>query len=223
MYQQIEKINKQDMPEMDKVLYSVCVLFGKTEYEIDNEKPKKVVKMMKGLQTIFETPFNPKAETRIGKYIINYDVSRATLGQYIELSFFIGRGPDENAHYILASMASRWRRKLTSEHRQRADYFLNQPVEKVIGAVKAIQESYQQFNNIYTQLFGIDTAVVGNVQNEDFNKRYGWIYSATQVAQHEGISLDAAYALPVKQAFNDLLYIKAKSKYEMEQLRTSKK
>jgi hypothetical protein len=224
MYQQIEAVNKQDLPDIDKVLYSVCLLFGKTEYEIDNEKPGKVVKMMNQLQSVFESPFNPKAESRIGEYIINYDVSRITLGQYIEISFFIDRGPVDNAHYILASMAGRWRKKkLLSDHRTRADYFLTQPVEQVVGAVKLIQENYSQFNNQYQKLFGVDPDVVGNVQNEDFNKRYGWIYSATQVAQHEGISLDAAYALPVKQAFNDLLFIKAKSKYEMEQLRTTKK
>jgi hypothetical protein len=191
---------------------------------MDNEKPEKVVKMMTKMQKIYESPFNPKRENIIGEYAINYDVSRITLGQYTELSFFIDRGAVNNAHYILATMAARWRRKrLTSEHRERADYFLSQPIENVIGAINAIQESYTAFNKQYQQLFGVDPEVAGEVQNNDFNKRYGWIYSATQVAQHEGISLDAAYGLGVKQAFNDLLFLKAKGKYEMEQLRTSKK
>jgi hypothetical protein len=223
MYQQIEAINKQDMPDIDKALYSACTVFGKTEYEINNEKPKKVLKMMNQLQNIFESPFNPKCVSRIGEYAINYDVSRITLGQYIEISFFIGRGLVNNAHYILASMAGRWRKKkITSDHLTRAEYFLIQPVEYVIGAANLIRENYIKFNKQYQQLFGIDPEVAGNVQDEDFNKRYGWIYSATQVAQHEGISLDAAYGLPVKQAFNDLLFIKAKGKYEMEQLRKAK-
>jgi hypothetical protein len=223
-YQQIDAINKQELPEIDKALYSACIVFDKTEYEIDNEKPKKVLKLMTQMQRLFESPFNPKPANRIGVYDINYDVSRITLGQYIEISFFIGRGPVDNAHYILASMAGRWRKKkITSDHRTRADYFLTQPVVQVIGAVNRIQENYSQFNQLYQKLFGVDADVVGNVQHEDFNKQYGWIYSATQVAQHEGISLDAAYALPVKQAFNDLLYLKAKGKYELEQLRNSKK
>lgn len=224
MFQQIEKVNKQDMPDIDKALYSACIVFGKTEYELDDEKPKKVLKMMNAMQRVFATPFKPKSENKIGEYSINYNVSQITLGQYIELSFFINRGPVDNAHYILASMATRWRKKrLTSEHRERADYFLGQPVEQVIGAINTIQESYAQFNKQYHQLFGVDADVVGNVQNDDFNKRYGWIYSATQVAQHEGVELEIAYGLPVIQAFNDLLYLKAKGKYELEQLRTSKK
>jgi hypothetical protein len=120
-------------------------------------------------------------------------------------------------------MAGRWRKKnVLSDHRTRAEIFLTKPVEQVIGAVNLIHESYIKFNKQYQQLFGIDPEVAGNVQIEDFNKRYGWIYSATQVAQHEGISLDAAYGLPVKQAFNDLLFLKAKGKYEMEQLRKAK-
>jgi hypothetical protein len=224
MFQQIEKVNKQDMSDIDKALYGACIVFGKTEYELDNEKPKKVLKMMNTMQRIFETPFNPKLERRIGEYVINYDVSQITLGQYIEITFFIDRGVVDNAHYILASMSSRWRKKrLTSEHRERADYFLTQPIEIVVGAINTIQESYAAFNKQYQQLFGVDAEVVGNVQNDDFNKRYGWIYSATQVAQHEAISLDAAYGLGVRQAFNDLLFLKAKSKYELEQLRTTKK
>jgi hypothetical protein len=223
-FQQIDKINAQPLADIDKALYSACILFDMTEYEMDNEKPTKVVKMMAQMQRIYETPFVPRTTSRIGEYAINYDVSRITLGQYIELSFFISRGPVDNAHYILATMASRWRKKrLTSEHRERADYFLTQPIEIVVGAINTIQESYAAFNKQYHLLFGVDPEVVGEVQNNDFNKRYGWIYSATQVAQHEGISLDEAYGLGIKQAFNDLLYLKAKSKYEMEQLRTSKK
>lgn len=224
MYQQIEAINKQGIPDIDRVLYTACVVFGKTEFEIDNENPAKVVKMMAKMQRIFESPFNPKTVDRIGDYDINYDVSRITLGQYIEITFFIGRGPIDNAHYILASMSGRWRKKkLLSDHRARADYFLTQPVEQVIGAVNLIQENYILFNSQYQELFGVDPDVVGNVQGNEFNKRYGWVFSATQVAHHEGVSLETAYGLPIRHAFNDLLFIKSKGKYELEQLRTSKK
>lgn len=222
-YQQIEAINAQAMSDIDKALYSACVVFDKTEYEIDNEQPAVVLKMMNKMQALFETPFNPKAENKIGKYMVNYDVSRITFGQYIELSFFIGNGPLRNIHYILATMSNRWRKKhMTSDHRLKADYFLTQPVEKVIGALNVIQENYSKFNNEYKQLFGLDKDVTGDVQNDEFNKRYGWIYSATQVKDHEGITLDAAFALPVRQAFNALLFLKAKGKYELEQLRKPK-
>lgn len=224
MYQQIEAINAQGLPEIDKALYSACIVFDKTEHQIDNEKPTVVLKMMNKMQSLFETPFNPKAEKRIGKYMVNYDVSRITFGQYIELSFFISNGPLRNVHYILATMSNRWRKKhTTSDHRLKAEYFLTQPVEKVIGALNVIQDNYNRFNSEYKQLFGLDKEVVGDVQSDEFNRRYGWIYSATQVKDHEGITLDEAFALPIRQAFNALLFLKAKGKYEMEQLRKSNK
>lgn len=215
-YQQIESINEQDMPDIDKVLYSACVVFDKTEHEIDNERPKKVLRMMTKMQRLFETPFNPVTNKTIGEYIINYDMTKITLGQYIELNYFISDGAAKNAHYILATMA---KDKRGTEHRERAEYFNNQPVEQVIGAMNAIVKNFDQFNKRYKDLFGVDPNVSGNVQNDEFNKRYGWIYSATQVALHEGIPLDSAYKLSVINAFNDLMFIKAKAKYDMEQIR----
>lgn len=223
-YQLIEQVNKTDLPDMDKVLHTACIVFEKTEYEIDNEKPRRVVKMISKIQSVFEKPLNVKACARIGKYVVNYDVSRITFGQYIELSFFFANGFEKNMHYILATMSCRWLRKHTSkDHRKKAEYFLNQPVGLIIGALNKIKENYNQFNSQYNSLFGIDTEVSGNVQNDEFNKRHGWIYSASQVADHERITLDEAFALPVIQAFNALIFLKAKGKYEMEQFRKSNK
>lgn len=223
-YQQIEKINKAELPDMDKVLHTACIVYGKTEHEVNNERPAVVLKMISNIQSVFETPLRTKSLRRIGHYVINYDMAKITFGQYIELSFFFANGVEKNIHYILATMSYRWMRKyITSGHRKRADYFLRQPIELTIGALNKIQEGYAQFNNQYSHLFGIDIEVSGNVQNDEFNKRHGWIYSATQVADHERITLDQAFALPVRQAFNALIFLKAKGKYEMEQFRKSNK
>lgn len=221
-YQQIDKINNQEQPDIDKVLFSTCVLFDMTEYEMDNTDPKEAVKMMAKMQSIFETPFSPKALTKIGRYVINYDVSKITFGQYIELAFFLQDKTKVTwyAHYIMATISRQWHRKHTAkDHRKKANYFLNQPVDKVMGCVNRIIDSFSQFNAEYKGLFGVDKNVSGDVQDEEFIKRYGWIYSATEVAKHEGIKQDDAYALPIRQAFNDLAFIKAKAKYEAEQLR----
>lgn len=225
-YQQIEEVNKQEMPDMDKVLFSACFVFDLTEHELDNTAPAKVLRMTTKMQKVFEMPFSPKASAKIGRYIINYDVSMMTFGQYIELAFFLvdKSKVTQYASYIMATISrQRMHKHTTSDHRKKADYFLQQPVERVIGCINIIVDSFNRFNNEYKSLFGIDPDVAGNVQNDDFNKRHGWIYSATQVAQHEGIKLDEAFALPVRQALNDLVYLKAKGKYEAEQLRKSHK
>lgn len=45
---------------------------------------------------------------------------------------------------------------------------------------------------------------------EQFNKYYGWLYQTVIVAEHERITLDQAYELPIMQYLNDLVYIGAK-------------
>jgi capsule polysaccharide export protein KpsE/RkpR len=47
------------------------------------------------------------------------------------------------------------------------------------------------------------------LRSNKFNKRYGWIYAASQVAEYERITLDQAFALPIRQAFNDLAVFKS--------------
>lgn len=222
-FRQLDEITNSDHSEMDKVLFSACIVFDKTEYEIDNAEPKDVLKLTTKMESLFEMPFNPKPLSRSGKYFINYDVSRITFGQYIELAFFLSNKV-QNAHYILATMSNQWLRKnKTRDHRKKADCFLNRPVLEVIGSVKRIADNFSAFNKEYSSLFGVDKAVTGDVQEEEFNKRYGWIYSASQVAEYQRITLDEAFALPVRQALNDLAYLKAKAKYETEQLKKSTK
>lgn len=221
---QIEEINDREIPDIDKVLFSTCIVFDMTEYELDNADPKKVIKLISRMKKIFETPFDTKHHQKIGKYFINYDVSKMTFGQYIELAFFLSSKPIQNAHYILATISNQWLRKHKSDdHRKKANYFLEQPVEKTISALKTISETFAEFNKEYKGLFGVDKSVTGDVQEDIFNKRYGWIYSASQVAEYERITNDEAFALPIRQALNDLAYLKAKGKYEAEQLKKSNK
>lgn len=82
----------------------------------------------------------------------------------------------------------------------------------------------------YPVLFGegaakdTDEAATESIETS-FTKHYGWIYSATIVADHERISLDHAFELPVLQFLNALAYMKMKRKVEeaqMEQLRKKK-
>jgi hypothetical protein len=114
------------------------------------------------------------------------------------------------------------RKHMASDHRKKANYFLRQPIEKIIGCVNLITENFNQFNSEYKNFFGVDKDVYGEVEEQEFNKRYGWIYSATQVKEHEGITLDDAFAIPIRQAFNDLMFLKAKAKYDALQFKKMK-
>ena len=86
-------------------------------------------------------------------------------------------------------------------------------------------QTLQGFNRTYPGLFdkGNDEQggdeEPGNETADQFNKRYGWIYSTEQVARLEDIPLDLAYELPVVQVLNDLSYLKAKAEHEKRLLK----
>ena len=81
-------------------------------------------------------------------------------------------------------------------------------------------QSLQRFNKLWPQLFGSGHDEAGDEPDggernvNEFDKYYGWIYSTKQVAEFEGCKLDEAYQLPLMQALNDLVYLKAKSEHD---------
>ena len=220
-FQQIEIINAKDIEVMDRLLFTTCLVFGYTEYELDNLPIKKVGKMVNKVEAIFNSELNPVPVGRIGKYFLEYDPGKLTFGQYVELSFFFQMPIITAAHYVLASIThTPFQKNKAANHKLKADYFLSTPIEKVIGSVKKFNENFVSFNNEYKGLFGLaDESGGKEVQEDKFNKRYGWTYSASCVAEYERITLDQAYSLPVRQALNDLIYLKEKARYDEIQIK----
>lgn len=222
-YQQIEAINQDEtLDVLDKVCFSACTIFDLTEFQLEEiykANIKRFNKLIDKTGNIFSAPITPKPHKRIGRYFINHNPSALTLGQYVELSFFLLH-PIQNAHYVLASISNTlWRKNDADDHRKKADYFLRQPVVKVLGSVRFFIEQFLKFNGEYKGLFGLDIEAAGDVQSDKFNKRYGWIYSASQVAEYERVTLEQAMGLPIRQALNDLSYLKALGIYQAEQLK----
>lgn len=215
-FQQINEINSREVSDLDKLLFTTCVVFDLTEFQLDNKPIKEASKLIDKVKAIFESEFKPLPKKKIGKFKINYAPARLKFGQYIELSFFLQSNPIQNSHYIFSSIVS----SDADKHRDRADYFLTQPIAKIIGSLTLFIEKFKAFNDEYKTLFGLDKEAGGKeAQSDQFNKRYGWIYAASQVAEYERITLDDAFALPIRRAFNDLAFLKAKSKYDAEQLK----
>lgn len=221
-FQQINAIAaRKNVSDIDKALFSVCAVHNLTEHQLDNTDLRKAGKLVDRTKRILETPFVLGASSRIGRYWLNYAIGSMTFGQYIELSHYLSApNPVQTIQFVLASIGHRRFRKHKSDgHKGRADYFLLQRAELVMGSFTFLRERFMAFNKLYPNFFGLDPDTHGEVQGDTFNRRYGWIYSASQVAEYERITLDEAYGLPVTQAFNDLIYLKAKHKYEAEQLK----
>ena len=229
-YKELQEINTMPLSEVDKTLYSACIVYGLTEWQLDNMKPKKaarkIVAMSNGLSCL------PKftAAKRIGKYFIDYSIENMRFGQYVELAYFMQRPPLEVAHYVLASTSHLPLSKNDSDdHSEKSAYFIKQPIEKVLGSVMQLITNFNTFNKRYKGLFGLsdekqeydltEVMEARKTEQDPFNLQYGWIYSATLIAEHERIVLDKAYLLPVKQALHDLSYLKALGKYNERQLK----
>lgn len=211
-FQEIEAINNSTMEDIDKVLFSACTVFGVTEYEMNNVSPKKAVKMINAVKRVFESELKTKPEANIGRYTAEYDVSRLSFGQYVEVSFFRSIS---QIHYLLASITKdKYGVNDSMRHREKADGFLLLPITKVLGSVNLFNENLEKFNAEYNTLFGLGDDYDPRITGHRFNKRYGWVYSASAIAEYERITLDEAYRLPVRQALNDLAYLKEKNNYE---------
>jgi hypothetical protein len=214
-FSQVDEINAREIPDIDKLLFSTCVIYDLTEYQLDHMKPRKALRLISKIEKLFKGGFEPKAATKIGKYKINYDPSALTFGQYIELMFFLDQPLIQAAHYVLASIVS-----TEDDHPGRSQYFLSRPVAEAMGTVIKYVENLNKFNKEYAALFGVDPEVNGDVSTDKFIKRYGWIYSASRVAEYERITLDDCYKLPIRRALNNLAYLKAKDKFESNQMKT---
>lgn len=223
-FQEIEKVNsRKDLPDLDKAFLSTCIVFKMSPKEFDNladkgnRGVKKAVRLTEKVSQVFTTKIEEKPFKRIGKYFVDYDMSKITYGQYVELAYFL-QSPINNAHYVMASVSRLpFFKNNPKQHRRKADYFLQNSVRKIIGAVYTVIDNLKEFNKEYSALFGIDQEVSGDVQEDFFNKRYGWQYSASAIAEYERIPLDDVYSLPIRQALGDLVFLKAKAKYEHEQ------
>jgi hypothetical protein len=89
-----------------------------------------------------------------------------------------------------------------------------------LSKIKAIDD---EFVGLFGQASDEQVDDVDTIGNDvhPFQKQYGWIYQTVLVAQHNNITLEAAYSLPTIQFLNDLAYIKSKSEFDAYLLKTA--
>lgn len=220
-FQIINDINdNQDFDELDKLLHISGVLFDKTETQLVQIGADKCRKLISKTEALFKKDFPNNPHKRIGIYRIEYEIERLRFGQFVELVYFTTGNIIDNAAEILASVAHLpFMRNDSTSHRKRSAYFLHRPVTEIVGSLAEVVESFSQFCKEYPGLFDLpEDGEEQEVKEDPFNRSFGWIYSATQVAEHERITLEQAYNLPVRQAMNDLAFLKAKQEYDRKQI-----
>ncbi len=107
-YQELYRIAKSEIDEMDKVTESVAVLTGKTTRQVDEMPVTEFNKLATEAINSFKEEISPKAEKSFevnGRtYYLLYEPGKLTRGQYVTLQHFLQMDVVENCHYILAAL-----------------------------------------------------------------------------------------------------------------------
>jgi len=228
-YLKIHPIIMNDWAEYDKFKEIVYILTGKHE-NVHQWSEKQV----REYSFLFDTKFDkkvPEVYKAGGKfYRINDQIKNITAGRYIEVKSFYANDYMTNLDKIIASLSipvKRWGFKYKNlkydalQHDKYAADMLSLPFK--IAYVIGLQclNIINKIDGNYPILFGQSVENEGESDlgiEQTFMKYYGWIYSTAQIAEHERITLDQAFELPVVQYLNDLAYLKMKDKLEKAQM-----
>lgn len=208
-YQRIAGFYNQSDDEITQVALIVCDIFNLSHEEVDNMQPKQFIKysnkVTKQFKKLGKKPY-------FGKLKLETDATKITLGQFIEVQHFLKQGEIDAMHLVTASIWGDSR-----QHEVKADILLKKHIRLILADYTTFLQSFAELLQSYKGLFESDEVVEDEGKMEKphpFIEQYGWIYSAKQVAQHEGIILDKAFDLPILQAFNALAYLKSEQAYQ---------
>ena len=210
LYQKISSLYSSENDEITQVALIVSDLFGYSHKQVDEISPKKFIKLSTKVTKIFKI-LNKKPLFSKYKFITN--AKEITLGQFIEVQHFLKEGEINAMHLVGASI---W--KSNKDHQLKASKLLKVNIRHILNDYTLFLISFSELLASYKGLFEQDQSELEEdakiEKPHHFIEQFGWIYSAKQVAQHEGISLDKAFELPILQAFNTLAYLKSEQAYQ---------
>jgi hypothetical protein len=207
-YQRIAVFYNQSDDEITQVALIVCDMFNLSHEEVDNMQPKQFIKysnkVTKQFKKLGKKPY-------FGRLKLETDAKKITLGQFIEVQHFLKMGEIDAMHLVTASI---W--GSSKAHDVKADLLLKKHIRYILADYTTFLQSFSELLQGYKGLFESEEVEEDGKMEKPhpFIEQYGWIYSAKEVAQHEGITLDKAFDLPILQAFNALAYLKSEQSYQ---------
>ena len=207
-YQRIAGFYNQSDDEITQVALIVCDMFNLSHDEVDNMQPKEFIKysnkVTKQFKKLGKKPYFRRLK-------LETDAKKITLGQFIEVQHFLKQGEIDAMHLVTASI---WGN--SKAHDVKADLLLKKHIRLILADYTAFLQSFAELLQGYKGLFESEEVEEDGKMEKPhpFIDQYGWIYSAKEVAQHEGITLDKAFDLPILQAFNALAYLKSEQSYQ---------
>jgi len=227
-YLKIHPIIMNDWNDFDKFKEILFILTGKHE-----DVRKWSEDRIRQYSFLFDNKFDQKVpeiyKADHNFYRINSEIKNITAGRYIEVKSFYSNDYITNLDKIIASFSipvRRWGFRYknmkyeVSKHDEYAKDMLSLPFRLAYGLGMQCLSIINKIDKNYPLLFD-QSNTEDEIQDlgieQTFMKYYGWIYSTAAVAEHERITMDQSFELPVIQYLNDLAYLKMKGKMEKAQ------
>lgn len=226
-YYELQAIEARFVDANERMARMVMLLCHMTYQQVNTLPPNRFRKISALITRKLSCDARYKPKKRIGRYRIDYVVTGYRFAQYIEIQHF-AKAAGKNIHNIIASAARPvWRKKNDSKlHGDIARYMLDEKMIDVLPAVERIVANVEALNKRFMPPEPVKTKeeleeetrlaaqkknaipVYGQSSGENFNSRYGWQYSAHQVAEYRRITVDEAEELSTIEALNYAQYLR---------------
>jgi hypothetical protein len=140
-YQQVQRLNKEPLEDLDKMVRIIQILFGLSENQVNDLPVPRFNEMVAKVTETFSSGLKagiPPKSIRVGRrrYRMLYAAKKLTYGQWTDLQHFLNGDTIENLHYVAAVIATRKRLfKAKPNFQAVANDFLNANFLKTYNAV----------------------------------------------------------------------------------------
>jgi len=232
-FQALNEINSSPLDPVDKSMAMVKAVSGVED--INQLSQKKLAKICQDISETFNKWSGadglPKAKDRIKvqdkTFKICQDIYQMTAAKYVEAITF-SKESVKNLHMMLATMVvpQQWTWKgykdipYPAEHHAKvSEQMLDADYDDIYPSLVRFMDSLGKISKEFGYLWEGEQGESTGAMAAAFSKIWGWVYQTKLVAEFEGISMEAAWDLPVRRYLNDLSYLKMKREVDDEYMR----
>lgn len=234
-FQAINEIKNSGLDELDKSFEIVRAITGMSMEQIKKMRIRKFNKIIRAIGNKFSEWGSGMLPVKGSRYIkvnnkpyrIHDDIYQMNAARYVEVITF-AKDSVGNMHKLLASMVvpQQWTilgmtdlPYKDEDHQYLSDQMLDADYGDIYSALVSMMNSISKITEEFGYLWQGEQGESTGAVAAAFSKIWGWVYQTKLVAEFEGISMEQAWALPVRQYLNDLCYIKMKREVDEEYMR----
>jgi len=192
------------LPDEVKLGKTICCLYSKKQKEVEQFSKLKIL----WYSYLIERQLTNISKPKLFTYRLQADATKLTLGQFIDINYWLKLGQIEALHLVAATLLN------TPNHKQTAEKILNDDIRNIYGGVNKFYQSFAELLENYSELF---EPINEDEEQHPFIEQFGWLFSAKSIAEHLGVNMEAAYKVNIIEALNTLAYLKSYNEYQLWQ------